>query len=81
MRSTVFREDLVIQVLNAETQSGYTDRFDSIEFLFCQGAGFTFKSDLFSGIPRHYPLHAIDERSQVFDADIGRRSATEIDEP
>ena len=54
-------EDLVIQILNTEAQSGYANFLDGFQFPLGQGAGFTLKCHLFGRIPRHYLLHPINQ--------------------
>src|SRR5689334_4801164 len=80
MRASVRGENLVIEVLDAETETRHTDVFQRLEFRLVQRAGLTFKRDFFRVCPTHVTIQTLDEITQLPIADIRRRAAAEVSE-
>jgi hypothetical protein len=80
MRPPVDLENMVVEILNAQAQTGDADLLDRGELPRIQRPGFGFKRDFLRRIPRQDRFQPIREFTQLFRRQIGGRAATEINE-
>src|SRR5262245_51619717 len=78
MRPAVGGKNLVIEMFDTKTQTRNADLFQRLKLVLVDGAGFTFKRDLFGVSPAHMTVQTIDQIAQLFVADIRRSAATKI---
>ncbi len=65
MSSPVDSQDVVIEILDTQTEAADAQLFDDPELAFGQGAGLAFKSDLLGLIPRQQPLQSIHHPAEL----------------
>src|ERR1043165_3649519 len=80
MRAAVSGEYLVVEVLDAETETRHPDVLQRFEFRLVQRTRLALKRDLFRICPTHVPIQTLDEITQLPVADVRRSAAAELNE-
>src|SRR5919205_407362 len=78
MRAAVCREDLVVEVFDAETQARDADLFQRLQLRLLNRAGLTLERDFFRVLPTDVSIQTIDEISQLLLTDVRRCAAAEV---
>ena len=81
MRAAIRRENLVVEMFDAEAQSRDADLLERFELRFLQRARLAFEGDFFGVLPAHMAIESIDQVVQLLFADVRRRAAAEVGEP
>src|SRR5688572_10045279 len=74
------RENLIIEILDAQAQTRDADFLERLDLRLVQGARLALKRDLLGIIPAHMPIEALNEMKELLLADVRGRPAAEIGE-
>ena len=77
--AAVVAQDIVVEIFDAQAETGDADCADRFQFGFGQGARLAFEGDLGGVVPRQGGLESVCQRAEVAGADIGGRAAAEVD--
>src|SRR5262245_16285977 len=81
MGAAVSRQNVVIEMLDAEAQSRDADLFQRFELRFAERARLALERDFFGVLPTHMPVESVHQRAKLLFADVGRRAAPEVGQP
>src|SRR5215472_1733732 len=80
MSSAVHFEDVVVEMLDAQAETGDAERADRLELGLGQRAGLALEGYFFGFVPRQQPLHCLHQPGELPRRNVRRSSAAEVNE-